>query len=61
LALKGRCTSMAQIIVYDDKIGKTFPVWFGDSREEVICEETGEEVILMKDISGNVIGFEKIN
>jgi hypothetical protein len=52
---------MAQIKVYDDKIGKTFPVWFGDSREEVICEETGEEVILMKDISGNEIGFEKIN
>jgi hypothetical protein len=52
---------MAQIKVYDDKIGKTLTVWFGDSREEVICEETGEEVILMKDISGNVFGFEKIN
>jgi hypothetical protein len=39
---------MAQIKVNYDKIGKTFPVWFGDSREEVICEETGEEVILMR-------------
>ena len=26
-----------------------------------ICEETGDEVILMKDISGRVIGFEKLN
>jgi hypothetical protein len=26
-----------------------------------VCEETGEEVILMKDKSGRVIGFEKLN
>jgi hypothetical protein len=36
-------------------------VWFGNSQDECICVETGDEVILMKDKSGQVIGFEKIN
>jgi hypothetical protein len=26
-----------------------------------ICEETGDEVVLMKDKWGHVIGFEKLN
>jgi len=26
-----------------------------------VCEETGEEVVLMKDKSGRVIGIEKLN
>jgi hypothetical protein len=36
-------------------------VWFSDPREEYAREETGEEVVLMKDKSGRVIGFEKLN
>ncbi len=52
---------MEQIKVYYDKTGNTLTVWFGKSNEEYICEETGEEVILMKDKSGAVIGFEKLN
>jgi hypothetical protein len=36
-------------------------VWFSDPKEEYVCEETGEEVVLMKDKSGRVIGFEKLN
>ncbi len=31
------------------------------SEAEYICEETGEEVILMKDRKGHVIGFERLN
>ena len=31
-------------------------IWFGDSQEECVCEDTGDEVILMKDRSGQVIG-----
>ena len=27
----------------------------------VVCEETGDEVVLMKDSAGHVIGFEKLN
>jgi len=30
-------------------------------KKEHICEETGEEVILVKDKKGKVIGFEKLN
>ena len=52
---------MAEVKLYYDKEGNTLTVWFSDPKEEYICEETGEEVILMKDKSGRVIGFEKLN
>ena len=52
---------MAEMKVYYDPIGNTLTVWFGDPQEEYNCEETGEEVILMKDRNGQVIGFEKLN
>ena len=52
---------MAQVKVYYDKVGNTLTVWFGDSQNEYLCEETGDEIILMKDKSGEVIGFEKLN
>jgi len=52
---------MAQVKVFYDQTGNTLTVWFGDPQEEYVCEETGDEVILMKDKSGKVIGFEKLN
>jgi uncharacterized protein YuzE len=52
---------MAQVKVYYDQIGNTLTVWFGNPQDEVVAEETGDEVILMKDKDGNVIGFEKLN
>ncbi len=52
---------MAEIKVFYDQAGNTLTVWFGNPKEEYICEETGEEVILMKDQEGKVIGFEKLN
>ncbi len=52
---------MAEIKVFYDKIGNTLTVWFADPNLEHVSEETGDEVILMKDRSGNVIGFEKLN
>jgi uncharacterized protein YuzE len=52
---------MAEVKVYYDPIGNTLTVWFGDSQDEYNCEETGDEVILMKDRNGQVIGFEKLN
>ena len=52
---------MAQVKVYFDQVGNTLTVWFSDPQDEYICEETGEEVILMKDKDGQVIGFEKLN
>ena len=52
---------MAQVKVTYDQAGNTLTVWFGDPQEEVVCEESGDEVVLMKDRTGRVIGFEKLN
>ena len=52
---------MAEVKVFYDQAGNTLTVWFADPREEHISEETGDEVILMKDKKGRVIGFEKLN
>jgi len=52
---------MAQVKVFYDRTGNTLTVWFGDPQDEYVCEETGEEVILMKNKAGQVIGFEKLN
>jgi uncharacterized protein YuzE len=52
---------MAQVKVYYDREGNTLTVWFGNPEDEHIVEETGEEIVLMKDRSGKVIGFEKLN
>ena len=52
---------MAEVKVLYDEIGNTLTVWFGNPADEYVCEETGEEVILMKDKEGHVIGFEKLN
>jgi hypothetical protein len=52
---------MAEVSVLYDREGQTLTVWFSDRRQEYVCEETGDEVILMKDSAGRVIGFEKLN
>jgi uncharacterized protein YuzE len=52
---------MAKVNVFHDPIGNTLVVWFGEPDSEVEAEETGDEVILMKDKDGKVIGFEKLN
>lgn len=52
---------MAQVKVFYDETGNTLTVWFGNSQDEYVCEETGEEVILIKDKARKVIGFEKLN
>jgi hypothetical protein len=52
---------MEQVSVFYDRTGRTLTVWWGDRHKEYVCEETGEEVVLMKDEQGRVIGFEKLN
>jgi hypothetical protein len=52
---------MSSVKIYHDKLGNTLTVWFGEPSEEYVCEETADEVILMKDRTGKVIGFEKLN
>lgn len=52
---------MEKIRLYYDSKGNTLNVWFDDPKKECLSEETGEEVILVKDKKGKVIGFEKLN
>ena len=52
---------MEKVRLYYDSKGNTLNIWFDDPQKEYICEETGEEVVLVKDKKGKVIGFEKLN
>ncbi len=52
---------MAELKVLYDREGDTLTVWFDDPSLEDVCEETSDEVVLIKDAGGRVIGFEKLN
>lgn len=52
---------MDKIRVYHDRIGNTLTVWFDDPKKEYTCEEVADDVILMKDRRGRVLGFERLN
>ena len=52
---------MDKVKVFYDREGQTLTVWFDEPDGEWIAEETGEEVVLMKNAQGRVIGFEKLN
>jgi hypothetical protein len=47
--------------VYFDRAGNTLTVWFDDPKKEAVCEEIDDDVVLMKDRRGRVIGFERLN
>jgi Protein of unknown function (DUF2283) len=46
---------MAEINMFYDKEGKTLTVWFAERRQEYVCEETSDGVVLMEDRDGRVI------
>jgi len=52
---------MDKIKVIHDAVGHTLTVWLDDPAKEHICEETADEVVLMKDSAGRVIGFELLH
>ena len=52
---------MKPIKIFFDKGGNTLNVWFDDPAKEAISEETSEEIVLVKDKNGKVIGFEVLN
>ncbi len=58
---QGRQTGVAQVKAFHDRRGNTLTVWFDDPEQEYSCQETGNEIVLMKDLAGNVIGLEKLN
>jgi uncharacterized protein YuzE len=47
--------------VYYDREGNSLSVWFDDPKKEHVCEEFDDDIILMKDRAGRVIGFERLN
>ena len=50
---------MEKITITYDKVGNTLDVWFEKPRPCI--NEVGNGVIVKKDESGEIIGFEKIN
>ncbi len=52
---------MDKIKVIHDTVGHTLTVWLDNPEKEHVCEETTDEVVLMKDIDGRVIGFELLH
>ena len=52
---------MEKVRVYFDRLGNTLTVWFDDPKKETICEEIGDDVVIVKDRRGRVIGFERLN
>ena len=52
---------MNPIKVVFDRTGNALNIGFDDPQKEHVSEETSEEVVLVKDIEGNLIGFEVLN
>ncbi len=52
---------MEEIKVIHDEVGHTLTIWLDDPNKEALCEETADEVVMMKDRKGRVIGFEMLN
>ena len=52
---------MEKVKVFFDRAGNTLTVWFDDPKKEHLCEESGDDVVLVKDRRGRVIGFERLN
>ena len=52
---------MDKVRVYYDRTGNTLTVWFDDPEKESVCEEVDDDMVLVKDRRGRVIGFERLN
>ena len=52
---------MDKVRIYYDRDGNSLTVWFDDPAKESVCEEIGDDVVLIKDRRGRVIGCERLN
>ena len=52
---------MDKVKIFFDREANTLSVWFDDPKKEAVCEESAEDLILVKDRRGRVIGFERLN
>lgn len=52
---------MDALKIFHDPHGRTLTIWFDDPEKEHSSEETGDEVVMIKDQDGRVIGVEHLN
>ena len=52
---------MEKVRVYYDEFARTLTVWLSDPKSESVCEEADDDTVFMKDATGRIIGFEKLN
>ncbi len=52
---------MEKVKVFYDRAGNTLSIWFDDPKKEHVCEESDDDIVLVKDRQGRVIGFERLN
>ncbi len=44
-----------------DVVGKPLTVWLGDPNAEHICEATADQIVLIEDATGRVIGIKTLH
>jgi len=52
---------MERIKVIHDQVGHTLTIWLGDPKQEYASTLTDDEVVVMKDKDGRVLGFEVLH
>ena len=52
---------MERIRVIHDTIGHTLTIWLGDPTQECVSTLTDDEVVVMKDHEGQILGFEVLH
>ncbi|WP_107669958.1 DUF2283 domain-containing protein [Cyanothece sp. BG0011] len=52
---------MDNLKIYHDQQAKTLTIWFDDPKKEFLVDEVEEDLSLIKDQQGNIIGIERLN
>ena len=52
---------MNNLKIYHDQEAKTLTIWFDDPKKEFLVDEVEEDLSLIKDKDGNIIGIERLN
>lgn len=52
---------MERIKVIHDTVGQTLTIWLGDPKEEYLSTLTEDEVVVMKNRGGQVLGVEVLH
>jgi len=52
---------MERIKVIHDQVGHTLTIWLSDPKQEYVSTLTDDEVVVMKDQEGRILGFEVLH